>query len=830
MPVMRVLLACLACLMLLAMPRARAQDITTLLSPAKPRASEAIALADVPSRADADERYAEEVTLRAANADPLGRLVPRLATIERSVDEKTRLFRYGELRTLPVVRLESMERHWKFDARQYARWRADMQASVSPYAQDAAELALRRADWDLTRKAMAPESTPDALRLRVDAVANRLHLAEQALSAPLAEQIGLGRRANVLAARIHAGQRAVEDAIAYTDRRLLHLDAPPLWRAQDTTALRDDLVATLTRDIQSENSFVAQYAAADLGNQRLLHVLQVLLLPALLWVAWRRRRRGVDPAAVLATDAESRVLGRPFSTWLLLSMIGVLLLEPNAPLFLHEIAMLVALVPVLRLIPQQGRRLLGPWPYLATAFYLLQRLAILLMASDYLYRLYYLGLAALALVATGWLLWRSRGDRFAGLTGTSGRLVHALAWASAVALLVSIGANVLGNVSLAEMLTSGIIESGYFALVLYAAVTVLEALLRSLGARSGVRRLWVMRRHGGTLLESLARWARVAAVIGWIVYTMSRFRIFRPVYDVARAVVTHRFEYGELSISLGHVLVFCIGVVMAVWIARTLRALLREEVLPRMSLPRGVDNSVASLSYYVLLLLGLLAALSAAGFKIGQLAFLFGALGVGIGLGLQDVVRNFVSGLILMFERPVKPGDAVDISGTSGRVRTIGMRATTVRTFDGADVVVPNGMLLSDKVTNWTLIDHNRRIDVDLGVGYGSDVTRVMQLLQEVTLGTSGIAREPAPAVLFTGFGASSLDFAIRAWTHEFDDWSQIRSGLLARLHAALVEAGIEIPFPQQDLHLRSVSDQVLGVLRVSSGSPRKDDDPSSDG
>lgn len=824
---MRVLLACLACLMLLVGARAHAQDVATLLSPSKPKAPEAIALADIPGRADADERYAEEVSLRAARADPLGRLVPRLDAIEKSVADKNGLFAYGELRTLPVLRLESMERHWKFDARQYARWRADMQGLVAPYAQDAAELALRRADWELTRQGMSPDSTPAALRSRVDAVAARLQQAEQALSSPLAEQIGLGRRANLLAARIQTGQQAVDDAIAYTDRRLFRRDAPPLWRVDDAGALRQDVAASLGREVESENRFVAQYAAADLGNQRLLYGLQLLLLPCLLWVAWRHRRRGLDPTSPSATDAELRVIRRPFSTWVLLSMIGVLVFEPNAPLFVHQLAMLVALVPVLRLMPQQGRRLLGPWPYLATAFYLLQRLAVLLMASAYLYRLYYLALAMLALAATGWLLWRSRGQRFAGVAGRAGRLVHGLAWVAVAMLLASMVANVLGNVSLAEMLTTGIIESGYFALVLYAAVTVLDTLLRRLGARREVRRLWLMRRHGGNLLDALSRWARVAALAGWVVYTMIRFRLFRPVYDTGKAIITHRFEYGELSISLGHVLVFCIGVVVAVWIARTLRALLREEVLPRLSLPRGVDNSIASLSYYVLLLLGLLAALSAAGFKIGQLAFMFGALGVGVGLGLQDVVKNFVSGLILMFERPVKPGDAVDISGTAGRVRTIGMRATTLRTFEGADVVVPNGMLLSDKVTNWTLVDQNRRVDVDLGVAYGSDVTRVMQLLQETTRSTPGIADDPAPAVLFTGFGASSLDFAIRAWTQRFDEWSTIRSDLMTRLHAALDDASIEIPFPQQDLHVRSVSEDLLHSLRRP---PAADREASEDG
>jgi len=123
-------------------------------------------------------------------------------------------------------------------------------------------------------------------------------------------------------------------------------------------------------------------------------------------------------------------------------------------------------------------------------------------------------------------------------------------------------------------------------------------------------------------------------------------------------------------------------------------------------------------------------------------------------------------------------------------------------------------MLLSDKLTNWTLNDPTRRIDIDLGVAYGTDVTRVMQLLQETTRATQGIADDPAPAVLFTGFGASSLDFAIRAWTHDFDNWSTLRSELMTGLHAVLDAAGIEIPFPQQDLHLRTVADDVLQSLR----------------
>ena len=176
-----------------------------------------------------------------------------------------------------------------------------------------------------------------------------------------------------------------------------------------------------------------------------------------------------------------------------------------------------------------------------------------------------------------------------------------------------------------------------------------------------------------------------------------------------------------------------------------MRGVLSEDVLPRMSLPRGVANSASTMTYYLLLMLGLMVALAAAGFEVSQLALVLGALSVGIGFGLQTVVNNFVSGLILMFERPIQPGDTVELSGTVGTVRDIGMRATTFTTFEGADVVVPNGMLLSEKLINWTLSTNTRRIDIPVGVAYGSDPERVRALLTEVAQRTER-CRNPAAA------------------------------------------------------------------------------------
>jgi small-conductance mechanosensitive channel len=264
---------------------------------------------------------------------------------------------------------------------------------------------------------------------------------------------------------------------------------------------------------------------------------------------------------------------------------------------------------------------------------------------------------------------------------------------------------------------------------------------------------------------------------------------------------------------VGNILEFILTVWVAYLVSAFIRFVLGEDVYPRTRLTRGISYAISSLLNYVIIALGFVLAVGALGFDVTRVTVLVGAFGVGIGFGLQNVVNNFVSGLILMFERPVQPGDVVDVGTTSGRVWNIGMRATTIRTFEGADVVVPNGALISNNLTNWTLLDRSRRMEISVGVAYGSKPAVVLDLLRTTARGTPGVSQAPAAEALFIGFGANSLDFSVRAWTADFDSWVNIRSEIVTRIHTALGEAGIEIPFPQQDLHLRSVSKDAAATL-----------------
>jgi small-conductance mechanosensitive channel len=782
---------------------------------------EVVATGDIALRADADERFLQDVMSRAKRKDPAAKLEPRLEELSAGVAKLAGRFKSDELLQLSVIRLESLQRHWRFYGHELDDWRRSLQKATAPYSNDAEALAERRATWEATRSAAQGGGVATALIDRIDATLAEITLAEQAISGPLESQARLSRRANVLQSGIESGLQGVDAAIKYYDQRLRMVDSPPYLQIWGNTSTTTEATRAARTGLEIEGEFLREYVAAN-SDKVLAHKIgAALLLPLLIWLSRRSRRIVTDDPEL---KSSARVLLRPISSWLVLVLVGVLVLEPDAPLFLHQTALLFALVPVLRLLPKRLYDVLGPWPYLATLLYVLKGLGFFLVPSAFLYRTNLLLVAGLTLGVLVWLLVsRARHGRPEGITPALVTLTRTFGWIASLAMLVAVIANFVGNVSLAEMLAGAVLDSAYVGLALYAGANVLGAMVKLLLARRTALRFRIVTEHAGPILKSVSRLINFAALVTWVIVVLNEFRVYRPLAGWVRGVLTYPLKLGEISITLGGILLFAFSIWVAFWIAQTIRLVLQDEVLPKMELPRGVGNSISTLSYYALVLIGVFTALAAAGFEMSQLTLIIGALGVGIGLGLQNVVNNFVSGLILMFERPIQPGDVVEVTGTSGTVREIGMRATTLTTFEGADVVVPNGSLLSEKLINWTLSDMNRRIDVNIGVAYGSSPRHVVQLLMDVATSTPGVATHPEPNIVFHGFGASSLDFSIRAWTNDFNNWVNIRSEMSMRLYDALKAAGIEIPFPQRDVHVRSIdaaSRKVLSEALTTAASP----------
>jgi potassium-dependent mechanosensitive channel len=765
---------------------------------------ETILPASIPARADADEQFIAAVSRRAQDSDVGLRLEQSLAARSIGVKELAEQSTGSALSLLSVRRLESLRRNWQLHEREIARTRAELARALKTRSEDAAELASRRAVWQATRVAVS-DSAP-ALVNRVDEVIAKTQRAEQALSGPLSKMLERGRTASALAAQAEAMSAAVNAKIEDHDRRLMVMDTPPLWQAAFDSEPLEPIGAGLRSNLRIERAFAADYDEANAKLLPALAMLTVGLLPLMFWLKRRARKMVADG---LASARSMEVLSRPLAAWLVLVALGAVLYDMQGPIIRQQIVMLLAWVPVLVLLQKRILTLVGPWAYLSAVFYFLNVVASLFVGSLVVYRLGLLSLNLLMVLTLGWLALRARiaappeeaAEKEAAAPAMTGVLPRLLLLLACGVLLASAGANVLGNISLATMLTGAVLDTSYAALALYAGASVLVALFQVVLARPKVSRLTT--RHAGSLIPMFARLGRTLLLLAWAAFALQEFRVYRPLSDLVIAVLDFRVPLGVLTITPGNVVAFVAATWVAFWLARTIRLLLAEDVMPALQLPRGVGQTVSTLSYYGILVIGLLSALAAAGFKVGELAIVFGALGVGIGLGLQDVVKNFVAGLILMFERPIQPGDVVDVVGVSATVRDIGLRATTLTTFDGADVVVPNGMLLSDKLVNWTLTGNSRRINIDVSTTYDVNPQQTIALLVGIAARLDGIAPFPAPFAIMTGLAPGELQFNVRAWTTQQADWVAVRSEFAMRIRDGLAEAGIKVPLPQRELHVR---------------------------
>ncbi|MGD8541126.1 MAG: mechanosensitive ion channel [Desulfobacteraceae bacterium] len=292
---------------------------------------------------------------------------------------------------------------------------------------------------------------------------------------------------------------------------------------------------------------------------------------------------------------------------------------------------------------------------------------------------------------------------------------------------------------------------------------------------------------GGLLTVSLVlAWSGTQAVFSWLLHVL-RFPI----------------TFGSFSFNLMGFLTAALILFFTHLLARLFRHLMSTRVLARSGLEPGLQNSVISITIYLVWGLGVLVALNAFGVGGTSLTVAFGALSIGLGFGLQNIFNNFISGIILLFERPIQVGDAVEINGTWAEVKKINFRSTVVQTYDNASLIIPNSEFISSQVTNWSFRDLSLRIKISVGVAYGSDTELVRSSLLEIANRTAKVRPYPRPDVLFTDFGDSALIFVLRVWT-DVDSMLTVGTAIRFEIDRVFRERKIEIAFPQHDLHIRS--------------------------
>lgn len=357
--------------------------------------------------------------------------------------------------------------------------------------------------------------------------------------------------------------------------------------------------------------------------------------------------------------------------------------------------------------------------------------------------------------------------------------------------------NLLGASQFTEFLLYSTTKSIALGILTFSGILVLNGMITILIRSPQANTMYLVKEHSEILENRTRQLLQIAMFAFFIVLICKEFNIWDDVLSSFNSALDYNLGYGEKKITFRGILAFFITIVATWWIAKLLRIILEKELFGRMNLPRGIPSAISLSIYYFIIAIGFFLALSQSGVDLSQISIIFGALSVGIGFGLQNIISNFISGIILAFERPIQEGDTIEVGSLMGEVKSIGIRSSKVRIFDGSEVIVPNNNLISNEVINWTLSDRKRRSTIEIGVAYGTNPRKVAGILEKIALDYSKTLKDPVPLIIFDGFGDSSLNFKVHFWTY-FEDGYTSKSEVSMNIYDALNEAGIEIPFPQR--------------------------------
>lgn len=364
-----------------------------------------------------------------------------------------------------------------------------------------------------------------------------------------------------------------------------------------------------------------------------------------------------------------------------------------------------------------------------------------------------------------------------------------------ILLILSIITNIIGMAGLSDFIVKGIFFSTIFGMIVYLIVKVITGLLVLLFKHkraSNIQTFSTMVHATHQRFQPILYWAGFAF---WVYFTLAGFRIYNTLLNFINELLLIEWNIGEMTISLGGILAFSSIFIITLLLAKLAASIFQDEWVIK-TLPRGIAPVISLLLRIILIAIGFYVGMSAAGIDLSKLGFIAGTLGVGIGFGLQNVVLNFVAGLILAFERPVNLGDVIEIDQEKGVITNIGVRSSNIRTYTGAEVIIPNGDLISKKVINWTLTNRDRRSKILMKTSANADPEKVIELFNTIAAESDKTFTDPAPQTFFYGYDLNgNLDFSLMYWT-TFSDTLDTDNTIALKIYKKLKEEGITAPIP----------------------------------
>jgi potassium-dependent mechanosensitive channel len=764
----------------------------------------AVPLPEVADRLNNSDRLLRTIRSRLSEDQGFKEIAEESEVTGRNLTERAAQLD-ASLKEAPTIEeLGDMEAEWRQQNKKFQRQLEPLTRRLTELENYIGQLEGERKLWELTRSQYRQVVGTEIIVERIDStlieIRETLALAQKERRSSLVVQNLLARQA-LLASDV---LDKIRNAQEMYNNSLLRADKRPLWQIWAVPLTGPSFVEQTRQAITK--GLLQTWELLKGGWPSLLFMTLIFLLVSSLSERLGKKMSGIregssghgDTSLLYRPGRVSLIVAAWFLSWLLPLM---------APPFLGHLLVSLTSIIFLLLVPPLFPAAFRPLLHLFTGAFALARLWSFFASVPLLERLTSLFALAAITATAAWLMRASRLGRFPD-AGRVSRLVIRAIWLALALLLAALVANLLGLFALSKLLSRGVNRSVFSAISLYVLARIAGALFSLLIRTRWARSLASIRLRGDVLYKWVTRLFVSLLVVWWALTTLAGFGVADQVVKGLGSVLSRKISIGALGFTLGDVIAFGIVLLASYALSRTVGFFLQEDVLPRFSLQRGLPNAIVTIVHYCLLLAGFLVAMASVGLDLTRFTVLAGAFGLAIGFGVQNILNNFVSGLILLFERPINVGDIVEVNGLTGQVRYIGIRASTIHTGQGADVIVPNSNLVANQFINWTYLDTVKRIDLKVMVARNTEPERMLKLLSDVARTASRVEKDPAPVALFRGFGESGLSFELQYWVQAKTP-PEVESGVALAVAAELRKAGIEVPIPQRDLYLKSVASEM---------------------
>lgn len=552
----------------------------------------------------------------------------------------------------------------------------------------------------------------------------------------------------------------------------------------------------------------------------------VFLLLFVFWINYVRLRalHNIEQTDTLLSHA-NYILEKPFAASLLVPLAIVPYFYDHPPVIFLESAFLISLVIVLVLVRGRFPRSLFNFLFILfwiTILYALSNLFVQITNADR-YITFTLSLVSLIVAIIFLKKTHTEKERNLPYSGTVLRIFIVLQ-------LLSLVLNISGRFSLAKIVGITAVFNLWMAISLYLVVHIIvQAVYLQLHTK-GAERSFISLVDYSIMQKKFKNTLNIFALLLWLFFLLQNLNIDDWVRDYLSDLLNQSRTIGGASFTFGGFVIF----IIVIWLSSILSRLISyfydiaAQHASDISVLKKKNRASTLLIRIGVFTLGFLLAVAASGFPIDKLTIIFSAFGVGIGFGLQNVVNNLVSGMILAFEKPIQIGDTIEVNSHTGTIKEIGIRSSKLATYEGAEVIIPNGDLISQQVVNWTLSNSNRRVELIVGTAYGTDIQKVKSLLKDILSKRTDIMTSPGPAVFLHNLNESSVDFRVLFWVADLSNFLELKSSVLGDIYEAFNKEGIEIPFSQQDVNLH-FKDEIPAIGSISKSSKKSTNKTSPD-